>query len=70
MGKPLNLEANRKWLLVPKDIRKKIESNVWCSNCGVVVKIDKYRVGLLTEGLILQGICSNCGSEVARVIEG
>jgi hypothetical protein len=51
MDKPIDLEANRKWNSIAKEISQKIESNVWCSNCmDAAVMIKDYQVDLLGKG--------------------
>jgi hypothetical protein len=65
----INLEVQRKWLAIPPEIRKKLQSNVWCGSCFKVVTIENYEVHIWGEGLILKGNCSMCGQGVARAIE-
>jgi hypothetical protein len=65
----ISLDVQRKWLAIPAEIRKKLESNVWCGSCFKVVSMEDYQVELWGEGLILKGTCSLCGQGVARVIE-
>jgi superfamily II DNA helicase RecQ len=66
----LSFTANKKWLAIPAETRKKLEQNVWCGNCGDVVPITKYVVKDSGNGIVLEGKCKNCGHKVARFIEG
>jgi len=54
---------------MPDNIKEKILSNVWCSNCRDVISVADYYVENDNLGLIIRGKCSVCGSEVARVVE-
>ncbi|MBZ4688266.1 MAG: hypothetical protein PWQ96_1591 [Clostridia bacterium] len=66
----MNEIAYKKWLEIPKNIRQKLEQNVWCGNCMRAVQIVDYKVKSHQLGLMLTGQCKNCGHEVVRVIEG
>lgn len=65
----ISFTANKKWLSIPGETRRKLERNVWCSSCRDVVQIEKYIVQESTAGIVLRGKCKKCGHEVARVIE-
>ncbi len=65
----ISFTAHKKWLSIPAETRKKLERNVWCTNCGDVVQIEKYTVKEVKYGIVLHGTCKTCGHEVARVIE-
>jgi len=65
----MNEIAYRKWLKLPKDIRLKLEHNVWCGNCSSAVQIVDYKVDSHKLGITLTGKCKICGNEVARVVE-
>ncbi len=67
--KTFSFSANKKWLSLPKDIREILERNVWCGNCGDVVRIENYTVEENGDTLCLKGKCAQCGKAVARVIE-
>lgn len=62
-------EALKIWMGLPADIRSKILSNVWCSNCRTAVTICDYNAGFDGGVVVLRGFCSTCGHEVARVLE-
>ncbi|WP_160723579.1 hypothetical protein [Bacillus sp. USDA818B3_A] len=64
-----SFSANKKWLAIPKEIRKKLEQNVWCSSCSEAVTIEKYVVEDSPAGIVLKGKCKQCGRDVARVID-
>lgn len=61
--------ANKKWLSISEETRKKLERNVWCSSCSAVVQIVKYDVKDMRIGIVLEGKCKQCGGDVARVID-
>jgi superfamily II DNA helicase RecQ len=65
----ISFSANKQWLSIPEDIRRKLEQNVWCSSCSDVVKIERYTVKEFSNGIILEGKCQKCGNDVARVID-
>lgn len=54
---------------MPKNIREKLLSNVWCTNCSDVVKVVEYSIEDDKLGLIIKGKCTTCNGEVARVVE-
>ena len=62
-------EALKIWMGLPADIRSKILSNVWCSDCRTAVTICDYNAGFGGGVLVLRGFCSACGHKVARVLE-
>lgn len=65
----LQMDANKKWLSIPKDIRNSLLSNVWCGNCSDVTTITAFIIEEHDFGIVLKGKCKNCGKDVARVIE-
>jgi superfamily II DNA helicase RecQ len=66
----LSFTANKKWLAIPVENRRKLEQNVWCGNCSDVVQITDYVVKDSGTGIILEGKCKKCDHKVARFIEG
>lgn len=57
------------WAAIPDDIRKLLLSDVWCGHCRHEVTITNF-TGVVKGGdLLLVGKCSECHSDVARVIE-
>ncbi|WP_066255464.1 RQC-minor-1 family DNA-binding protein [Neobacillus drentensis] len=65
----ISFSANKQWLSIPENIRRKLEQNVWCSSCSDVVKIESYIVKEFSTGIVLEGKCQKCGHDVARVID-
>jgi hypothetical protein len=61
--------VNMQWKRIPEDIREKILSNIWCTSCRDVVSVIDYQIENDELGLIIQGKCNVCRSEVARVVE-
>ncbi|MGD9090059.1 MAG: hypothetical protein PVI38_16290 [Desulfobacterales bacterium] len=62
-------KAKKIWLAIPADIRLKILDNVWCVQCKEITGIGKVRGNVESGMLVLRGVCTRCGGEVARVIE-
>lgn len=57
------------WATVPVHTKKLLLSNVWCAHCSHEVTMTDF-AGIVVGGdLVLQGLCSECRGEVARVIE-
>jgi ribosomal protein S18 acetylase RimI-like enzyme len=65
----ISFAANKKWLSIPENTRKKLERNVFCSHCLDVVQIEKYVVEEFKATIVLHGSCKKCGNDVARVID-
>jgi len=69
MAKIIDMKAMEKWNKIPKELQKRLINNVYCSKCfetSIVdydIKDDKY-------GIVLEGKCKKCGSNVARMVEG
>ena len=62
-------KAKKIWLAIPADIRLKILNNVWCVQCKQTTGIGKVSGKVESGMLVLRGVCTRCGGEVARVIE-
>lgn len=65
----ISFTANKKWLAIPAEVRKKLERNVWCVSCSDAVKIENYVVKESPPGIVLEGKCQKCGHGVARFVE-
>ena len=63
------MDANKKWLSLPKETRSQLTKNVFCSNCMDVVTIEGFTIEDDQFGITLKGKCKKCGHEVARFIE-
>ncbi|RLQ94518.1 hypothetical protein [Falsibacillus albus] len=63
------MDANKKWLAIPEDIRRKLRKNVFCTNCSDVVEIEQFTIEDHSNGIVLEGKCKVCGNGVSRVIE-
>lgn len=64
----MDFKAAQKWNKIPKDIQKRILSNVFCPKCGVTT-IVQYTFSNDKLGLLLKGACKKCGNEVRRFVE-
>lgn len=61
--------AAKLWAKVPAHVKKLLLSNVWCVQCPHGVTITNL-IGAVKGGdLVLEGSCSECRGDVARVIE-
>ena len=62
-------KAKQIWESIPGNIRVKILNNVWCVSCASNRGLGKVS-GKIEKGmLILRGVCTRCGGEVARGVE-
>ncbi|MFC7062527.1 hypothetical protein [Halobacillus seohaensis] len=57
------MEANKKWLSIPEDFRKKLIGNVFSSNCTDMVTITDFVILDHFTGVMLDGKCKNCGNK-------
>jgi hypothetical protein len=56
--------------MIPENFRELLLANIWCGKCAGSPTIVNFR-GTIEEGdLILRGFRSQCGTEMARLIEG
>lgn len=65
----LTPQARRIWDAVPGDVQMKLLNNVWCVSCSETTGIGNVNGKLERKLLVLRGVCTRCGGEVARVIE-
>ncbi|WP_026690256.1 hypothetical protein [Alteribacter aurantiacus] len=63
-----DLNAEKKWREIPKDIREKLISNVFCGSCFETTIVD-YVIKDHSDGILLEGKCKTCGKAVARLVE-
>ena len=63
------LKAKKNWQAIPAEIRLKILNNVWCVQCKEITGIGNVSGKVESGMLVLRGMCTRCGGEVARVIE-
>ena len=61
--------AAKLWATVPANAKKLLLSNVWCGHCRHEVTITDFAGTVVGGDLVLQGLCSECRGDVARVIE-
>lgn len=61
--------AAKLWAKVPAHAKKLLLSNVWCGNCRHGVTITNFIGAVKGCDLVLEGLCSECRGDVARVIE-
>jgi len=63
-------KAMQRFNEIPDDIKPKILSNVYCTNCRSMVKIVEFEASIEDNDLILRGKCERCSNKVVRLIEG
>jgi len=63
-------KAMNKFNQIPDDIKSKLLSNVYCSNCADTVRIVDFEATMDNNDLILKGKCERCSNRVVRLIEG
>ena len=68
-GFSLTPQARRIWDTVAGDLQVKILNNVWCVGCREIAGIGNVSGKVENGMLVLRGVCTRCGGEVARVIE-
>ena len=61
--------AAKLWKAIPTEYRKRLLSNVWCGDCRHEVTITNFTGTVKGGDLVLVGLCSECGGDVARLIE-
>ncbi|MBT2640851.1 hypothetical protein J7I80_01260 [Bacillus sp. ISL-41] len=64
-----SFDANKKWLMIPAEVRQMLVRNVFCGHCRDTVQIEKYVIKGFQDSVVLEGKCKNCGNAVARVID-
>jgi hypothetical protein len=65
----LSPQAKKQWEKIPKEVRVKLLNNVYCSKCGTTTGIAEINGSVDRGDLVLRGVCTACGSPVARLIE-
>lgn len=63
-------KAMQRFNQIPDEMKSKILSNVYCSQCKDMVTIVNFEGIMEGDDLILKGKCKNCSGNVARLIEG
>ena len=62
--------AAKFWQAIPAATRKLLLSNFWCGTCRHEVTITSFSGTVKGGDLLLVGFCSECRSDLARLIEG
>jgi len=62
-------KAKKIWEAIAGEIQFKILNNVWCVHCRKGSSIGNLTGKVDSGMLVLRGICTKCGGDVARVIE-
>lgn len=64
----IDLEAKLKWNKISKEMQQRFINNVFCSKCFTTTIVN-YTLASKDGGLLLDGKCKTCDSDVARFIE-
>jgi len=64
-----SLQAEPLWNKIPQTKQQLILNNVYCVHCRVAVTMVNVSGFIEGSSLVLKGLCSVCGGNVARVIE-
>ena len=62
-------EALALWVSIPEEIRPMLLADVSCIHCGGEVVLSGAKGMMDGSDLVLIGRCSECGGDLARVIE-
>lgn len=62
-------KAKKIWDKIPQHVRVKLLNNVWCTSCCEMRGIGHVKGEVSGGDLVLRGVCTKCGGDVARVIE-
>lgn len=60
--------AAKLWAEIPDSNKKELLSNVWCGKCRHEVTITNYSGTVNAGNLLLVGSCTECHSDVAKLI--
>lgn len=69
MSENFTSQALKLWQKVPAWAQEKLLANVYCGNCVAMTTIVDFSGEVVGGDIVLSGVCKNCGSKVARVIE-
>lgn len=61
--------AAKLWANISADAKKQLLATVWCGKCRHGVTIKNFTGAVKGGDLLLVGTCSECHSDVARLIE-
>ena len=63
-------EAKKFWESIPPNIRVKLLNNVYCAHCQNTRGVGNAKMNIEKGDLIIKGMCTTCGGEVCRLVEG
>ena len=63
-------QAKKLWEKIPTKIRVKLLNNVWCGRCLGMCSVGNAKAIVKDGDIIIEGTCTKCGNNVARLIEG
>ena len=64
-----SVQAKRLWQGIPEASRQILLASVWCGKCADGTTIVNFCGEVKGGDLILRGVCSRCGAQVARHVE-
>jgi hypothetical protein len=60
--------AGQRWESIPADIRQRLLTNVWCSQCRHAVTIINFNVTMSGSDLLLVGKCTQKDSQIEELL--
>lgn len=57
------------WESIPQPVRLKLLNNVFCVECKKTTGVGKIKMTVESGDLLINGVCTSCGSKVARLVE-
>ena len=63
------IEALREWRKIPEHIRMLLLANAFCHNCGTTEFAPGYTLRMRHGRVLVEGCCTKCGAEVARLCD-
>ena len=63
------IEALREQRKIPEHIRKLLLVNAFCHNCGTTEFAPGYTLRMRHDCVLIEGCCTECGAEVARLCD-
>ncbi len=57
------------WESIPQPVRLKLLNNVFCVECKATAGVGKIKMTVESGDLLINGVCTSCGSKVARLVE-
>ena len=63
----MEFEAVREWNKLPEKSRKLLLTNAFCHDCGITEFAPGYTMRMRNDRVLIEGRCTKCGAEIARL---